>query len=650
MLTSDLAVPRRVPLPILREPEPARALRASRTGRWRTGVLIAVHLLIAAHIAHWLIAGRTVTPVEPSEAMAFSKAGIVNAGLIFFAATIVLTAIFGRWFCGWACHVVALQDGSLWLLKKLGIRPKPLRSRLLRWVPAFAFLYMFIWPAAWRLWHGDRLDVRGTELTTAHFWSTFPGWVIGALTFLICGFVAVYFLGAKGFCTYACPYGAAFSWADRLAPMRVRVTDACQGCGHCTAVCTSNVRVHEEVRDFKMVVDPGCMKCGDCVSVCPNDALSIGFGKLPLFARARGPEPETRRYPLSWGEELLVAAAFAATFFAFRGLFGYVPFLMALGLAGCLAFVALLGLRLVRRRDLAFRHRTLKRGGNLSPAGRWLAAAVAALAIATAYAGVVQADVAIGGREFERFRGLRARALDLAATDVAGPAPSLAEAEVVRRAAARYERVARWSPIPWLGLDARLAWVRHLRGDDAGFRRAAARAIERGDSTSEILLLSALRAVDRGDADAAESALATGEALGDRRLASDGTWTALATRAARRGRMELAAELFRRGMVHFPESVPLIYNSAVVAALRNQPALAVEGFRRTLAIDPESREARENLAGMLASLGRYDEAIVLYREAIARAPGDSELEALLSRAIAERDKGLAASPKAARLP
>ena len=47
-----------------------------------------------------------------------------------------------------------------------------------------------------------------TEFTTTEFWATFPGWIVGGLTFLICGFFAVYFLGAKGFCTYACPYGA----------------------------------------------------------------------------------------------------------------------------------------------------------------------------------------------------------------------------------------------------------------------------------------------------------------------------------------------------------------------------------------------------------------------------------------------------------
>ncbi len=44
-------------------------VRKSRRGPWRATVLAGVHLLIAAHATHFLIAGRTLSPVEPSEAM-----------------------------------------------------------------------------------------------------------------------------------------------------------------------------------------------------------------------------------------------------------------------------------------------------------------------------------------------------------------------------------------------------------------------------------------------------------------------------------------------------------------------------------------------------------------------------------------------------
>src|SRR5688572_26753101 len=102
-------------------------VRKSKSGRWRALVLIAVHVLFGLHILHWLTAGRTLTPVEPSEAMQTFELGEINAGFVLFLVLILGTLVFGRWFCGWACHVVALQDLSAWLLGKVGLRPKPVR-------------------------------------------------------------------------------------------------------------------------------------------------------------------------------------------------------------------------------------------------------------------------------------------------------------------------------------------------------------------------------------------------------------------------------------------------------------------------------------------------------------------------------------------
>ncbi|HEX9792734.1 MAG TPA: 4Fe-4S binding protein, partial [Planctomycetota bacterium] len=354
--------------------EPSRPrIRPSRSGRRRAFVLGGVHLLLFAHLLHWWWSGRTLTPLEPSEGMEFSKQGVVNAGLLFFAAAGLSTLVFGRYFCGWACHLVALQDLCRWMLLKVGIRPKPLRSRALLWVPAGAFLYMFVWPLLYRSWVGDDLGVRAVHLTTTSFWATFPGPIVAVVTFLVCGFAAVYFLGAKGFCTYACPYGALFGAVDRFAPGRIRVTDACEGCGHCTAVCSSNVVVHAEVRDFGMVVDPGCMKCMDCVSVCPNDALYFGFGRPAAFAAPRVAVPSVRKAEHGWREEAALGALFLLAFTAFRGLYGVVPFLLALGLGAIVACLALQALRMIYRRDVRLARWVLKSGGRLRPAGRCFA-------------------------------------------------------------------------------------------------------------------------------------------------------------------------------------------------------------------------------------------------------------------------------------
>ena len=107
----------------------------SRFGHRRAWVLGLVQLVLGAHVLWWVATGEAVAPLEPSEGMAFARDGEVNPGLVLFLLAGLATLVFGRFFCGWACHLLALQDGARWVLMKLGIRPRPFRSRLLRLVP-----------------------------------------------------------------------------------------------------------------------------------------------------------------------------------------------------------------------------------------------------------------------------------------------------------------------------------------------------------------------------------------------------------------------------------------------------------------------------------------------------------------------------------
>ena len=172
------------------------------------------------------------------------------------------TLVFGRFFCGWACHIVALQDLCAWLMKKAGVRPRPFRARILALAPLVLALYMFAWPTFKRLVLGSAPPFPGltNHLMTSGFWETFPGPLFAVLTFLVCGFTAVYFLGAKGFCTYGCPYGALFM-AGRVLAGKIVVSDPA-GIRHCTPHAP-NLRVHEDVAAYGPW-DPGhkCMDCG----------------------------------------------------------------------------------------------------------------------------------------------------------------------------------------------------------------------------------------------------------------------------------------------------------------------------------------------------------------------------------------------------
>jgi ferredoxin/Flp pilus assembly protein TadD len=436
--------------------------------RRRAWVLGAVHAAILAHVLHWLWSGSTLSPLEPSEATDLAEHGRINAGAVFFALAIGVTALFGRWFCGWACHLVALQDGARWLLLRAGVRPRAIQLGVLGLVPLVACVYMFLGPWLYRLWQGQSVPTH-LALYTEEFWVTFPGATMAVVTFLVTGAGMVYFLGSKGFCTYACPYGAIFGVVDQLAPQRIRVTDACQQCGKCTVACSSNVRVHQEVRDFGAVIDPGCMKCLDCVSACPNDALYVGFGAPALWTARRAPAPakssrsdsDAARWLLSaafvfglftvlfshkqlfsfsehGGFAVAIAAGSLAVAWIFRGkstrsggpalaeeglvggsylvalhvLRGYrplagfdawlaerapwtsalelgegIPLLLALGLAGLVAYGVLLLVRLALRSEVALQAHVLRASGRVTRSGYVFAASMVAVLAVTAHAG-----------------------------------------------------------------------------------------------------------------------------------------------------------------------------------------------------------------------------------------------------------------------
>ncbi len=478
---------RSIELPVLgNAPEKDQGIKPSRNARWRAAALVALNLLMIAHIVQWRITGSTVTPIEPSEAMHTLQTGAVNAGFIFFGLAILATLIFGRFVCGWGCHILALQDLCAWLLKKMGLKPRPFRSRLLVFVPLIVALYMFVWPtvARWIVKPASEPLIPGftNHLITTEFWATFPPvWVAIPFLFVV-GFMTVYFLGSKGFCTYGCPYGGFFSLADKVSPGRIRVTDACNQCGHCTAACTSNVLVHAEVKEHGMVVDAGCMKCMDCVSVCPNDALYFGFGK-PAGAVGKS---VTKNPSLAWPEEALAAVVFLLSFLAAWDVYQLVPMLMALGIAGVSTFLALRTLRLLTAGDLSFYRFNLKSAGAIRKAG-WAFLSFAVIWIGlNAHSGWVRYHERAGAMAFETIR--IPDELALAQTD---PDQWLSrdERQQVAQGALHYQKAARTALFVNKEALSKRAWLEYLAGNTQQSLEMLGKAADRQEGTSRALSL-----------------------------------------------------------------------------------------------------------------------------------------------------------------
>ena len=234
--------------------------------------LVGVNLLILAHI--YIFGDNIIGSLDFQEFFhAFIKFGIINAGVVMVILAFVTTLIFGRFFCGWACHFGAIQELAWWLLNKMGIKPKTVNSSLVTILPLFVLLNFYIAPnlahALNSPWEGITLNLGMPEI-----WAFLPGFVIGTLTFVVDGFLIVYFMGRKGFCRYLCPWGAFLKLPNSLAMFKVRNTGGCIQSGNCTTNCPVGIDVSYEINNYNKVTNTNCTSCMICTDGCPSSALS----------------------------------------------------------------------------------------------------------------------------------------------------------------------------------------------------------------------------------------------------------------------------------------------------------------------------------------------------------------------------------------
>lgn len=531
---------------------------------------MAVHIAMAAHYAHGRLAGRTLAPLELNEAVYAAVEGVVTAGFLLLLVITLSSAVVGRFFCSWGCHLLALQDLSAWILERMRIKPRPLRSRVLAAVPLLLMLYMFVWPLLFRAARG--LEVTLHFRTAGVAWSSFltddftrnlPAWPVALATFAVCGFAAIYLLGSRAFCSHVCPYGAVFALADRVAPGRITTRGDCSNCGACTAVCQSHVRVHQELARFGAVMDSACLRDLDCVAACPDGNVRFGFTKPPLLRRLKGATGLARRWDLSWAEEALVLAITALAFFGLRGLFGVFPLFLTTTTAVLLAFGTLLSVRAVQGRRVRLHVWMLHDGARLAPAGRsWLAANAAVLAFVL-HSGAV-------------------RSLELRAEWELGRAQqSVSDVErsasYARAAHEHFRRVERYALDPPPALGEKLA--------------RAAELSQRPKSK--------------------EAELARVE--GRRRLEA-------ARRMAESGRLDEALRHSREIAARWPDWGPAQYQLGVLAASRGALDEALSAFRRAVVLMPHDADALNNLGFLLSNNGCAAEAEPYLRRAVELAP------------------------------
>ena len=210
---------------------------------------------------------------------------VAASAFILLVASLGITILFRRAFCGQLCPLGALQGAAAGVGKKLFGKKFVLPAGIdkpLRWLKYVVLVVILV-----MTWIAGTLVVRPYDpwvafmhLSSEELWTGF--WV-GAL--ILFGSLAASLVYDRFFCKYLCPMGALYGMVSKLGLYRVRrEASACIDCGKCDKVCPVDLPVSQG-RD---VTSAECLACGLCVNVCPaKGALEIAGPKntkiSPLF-------------------------------------------------------------------------------------------------------------------------------------------------------------------------------------------------------------------------------------------------------------------------------------------------------------------------------------------------------------------------------
>jgi len=210
--------------------------------------------------------------------------GQISAGLSIYPPflltaliPLLLTIIFGRFFCGWICPATFLYELNTNLGAWLHCSSLPIGQK--HFDRRFKYLVLFIGLILSAL-SGSVLfaavyppAIIGREI---YYAIALGGFGVGTVFFVVTLFFDL-LVARRGFCRYLCPGGALYSLLGRYRLLRIkRIAADCNDCKKCNAICEFGL---DPMRD-----DFGqeCNNCTACIAICPTSALVFNFKQKDL--------------------------------------------------------------------------------------------------------------------------------------------------------------------------------------------------------------------------------------------------------------------------------------------------------------------------------------------------------------------------------
>ncbi len=220
----------------------------------------------------------------PCPIMSFQSAFLLPLGtadiywtaLVWFIGLIPLTYLFGKVWCGWVCHLGALQEFLFKPLKLEFLKGERAQKtmKIIRYILLAALIIQVLitktnlfykidpFRAIFNLGYNLRVFEAHTQLIV---------WSLVGLLILTSLFIN------RPFCRSACPIGIVLGWISRIpgASVLAKKDGACTGCTLCNKAC--DYQAINRKNGFSTLRNDDCMSCGECLDSCKTDG--IGFAR-----------------------------------------------------------------------------------------------------------------------------------------------------------------------------------------------------------------------------------------------------------------------------------------------------------------------------------------------------------------------------------
>jgi polyferredoxin len=185
--------------------------------------------------------------------------------LILFGGVLIITYLFGRVYCGWICHLGALQE-FIFKTSTFKLFQSERSQKVMRSIRVVALIILV-----------SQLLITGTNLykqidpfvVLYNFYSDyFIGWILVAIV------ITSSFVLYRPFCKTICPVGLMLGWVSKVPGASVLgVNPNCNSCVLCNKNCLINAITHDN--KISSLDNQECIRCGECLGNCRKDAFAF---------------------------------------------------------------------------------------------------------------------------------------------------------------------------------------------------------------------------------------------------------------------------------------------------------------------------------------------------------------------------------------